>query len=109
MLAQVLDQCGYCLVVGFPQEEHSITQFYQLHLFYQGVQYLSAYRRFCLSALTVGLAMSLVTLNPDVLRGLGIATRRPGEDMKSMLRRADAALYQAKQEGRAHFHLVPRR
>ena len=32
---------------------------------------------------------------------IGIATRRAGEDMKSMLRRADAALYQAKQEGRA--------
>ena len=37
---------------------------------------------------------------------IGIASRRAGEDMRSLLRRADAALYQAKQEGRADFRVA---
>jgi diguanylate cyclase (GGDEF)-like protein len=37
---------------------------------------------------------------------IGIASRRAGEDMKSMLRRADAALYQAKQEGRGRYRVA---
>lgn len=37
---------------------------------------------------------------------IGIASRRAGENMKSMLRRADAALYQAKQEGRGRYRVA---
>ena len=37
---------------------------------------------------------------------IGIASRRAGEDMKSMLRRADAALYQAKHEGRGRYRVA---
>jgi diguanylate cyclase (GGDEF)-like protein len=37
---------------------------------------------------------------------IGIATRRAGEDMKSVLRRADAALYEAKNQGRACFRVA---
>ena len=31
---------------------------------------------------------------------IGVATRRPGEDARALLARADAALYQAKAAGR---------
>jgi hypothetical protein len=49
-------------------------------------------RRFCVAALAVGLAMSLVTINPDVVRGFGIALgydHDPGARMRGWRTTAD--------------------
>ena len=36
---------------------------------------------------------------------IGVASLRPGEDLEDLLRRADAALYDAKRAGRDRTHL----
>ena len=42
-------------------------------LWHERAQVSVAARRFCCAALALGMAMSLVTMTPDVIRGLGIA------------------------------------
>ncbi len=64
---------------------------------------------------SVRLLQLIRRLPPDVVVGdadflprvsIGMAMRRAGEDMKSLLRRADAALYEAKAEGRGQYRVA---
>jgi diguanylate cyclase (GGDEF)-like protein len=53
-----------------------------------------------LRALVAGLDTNEIAPNLRVTASLGLAVLRPGEDRDSLLRRADAALYEAKNAGR---------
>jgi diguanylate cyclase (GGDEF)-like protein len=53
-----------------------------------------------LRALVAGLDTSDIAPGLRVTASLGLAVLRPGEDRDSLLRRADAALYAAKNAGR---------
>jgi diguanylate cyclase (GGDEF)-like protein len=47
--------------------------------------------------------------NPPLTLSLGIATRQPGsgEEIEAVMRRADTAMYEVKQNGRGHWRVAP--
>lgn len=60
--------------------------------------------RLLAEGLRAGLSSNRLTGMPDIVgrvtASFGVATMQPGEDLSSLLRRADEALYRAKREGR---------
>lgn len=55
------------------------------------------------------LARAVAGSDPPLSLSVGIACRPPGtaEDIEALMRRADAAMYAVKQNGRGHWHVAP--